>query len=258
MNRRILIALAAAAVLGFGVLGMKGRSQMEEKRAFSTDELAILAANGTPQERVEQGVLLPSEERLLEVLAKAQTYLAGRYPQEKFSFTGMDNGQPRRGQILLIASSADMPQETFAVRVEDSEEPVRISESHFCDLKRAQLCALAEGVLGALGVDAQCDLEVVGLYGDAYDPALPLETLKEQGLTVSVSGKAFAATDGAIAEKKAELEDALLALGLRGGFTLHEVEGISAQEAMQMPRGDKSFVVRETYISLPADREGVK
>ena len=58
--------------------------------------------------------------------------------------------------------------------------------------------------------------------------------------------------------KKAELEDALLALGLRGGFTLHEVEGISAQEAMQMPRGDKSFVVRETYISLPADREGVK
>lgn len=250
-----IICMIVLAAAGICIWEMTEGITMGAKRTFSQDELALLAANGTPQERIDRSALSDSEERLLSALAKAQAYLAQRYPQEKFCFTGMDNGQPRRGQILLIASSADTPQETFAVRVEDGTEPGRISESHFCDLKRVQLCTLVEGTIG-FGV--QCDLEIVGLYGDDYDPALPLEALNERGLTVSISGRAFAPADGAIQEKKAEMENALLDKGLRGGFTLCEVEEISAQEAMRMPAWDKSFVVRETYISLPANRGEVK
>jgi len=229
---------------------------MEEKRVFTQDQLTILTANGTPQERIEQGVLLPSERRMLEALEQAQTYLAGRYPQEEFLFTKADHSATSRTVITLAASPADMPQESFAVRIKGEKPPYVMSESHFSDVKRAEVNALVRDVLARMGAEAECDLEIPGLFGDAYDPNQPIERLIGLGLEIPVSGRVYAAAD---AQTDADaIAEAVLAAGLSGGFRLIVIRGVSLQEALAAQRMDEQFVVEEIYVSLPVQAREVQ
>ena len=252
MKRGILVCLSAA-VLGMGILWAMEGAFMEEKRQFSANELAILTANGTPQERIEHNALLPSEERLLNALKHAQNYLSTRYPQDQFVFTGIDHSVLGGNAVTLFASCSDAPQESFAVRVAGESQPYEVSESHFSDIKREEVNEMVQDALVQLGIEAKCDLEIPGLYDDAYDSQLPVDILIQKGLEIPVSGwvytQAYSKPD---AEK---IRNAVLELGFSGGFRLYGVQGISLKEAFALPRTQKDFIVQQEYISLPFEEK---
>ena len=226
---------------------------MEEKRVFSANEEAILIASGMPQERMNAGVLLPSEKRLLAQLAGAQAYMEKRYPDTRFLFQRIDYSTPAGQTVTLIAACEDTPEETFAVKVTGENAPFVVMESHFADIKRAEANEMVREVFAGLGVEAACRLKISGLYGDEYDPKLALAELTEQGLRIPVLGNVYVADDvNADAVGKAARD-----LGFTGGFTLNIVQGMSPQEAMETPRTEKAHIVRNVYISLPADVQEV-
>ena len=237
-----------------GVLGAMEGFTMKEKREYSQDEVRILLASGMPQERLKDHILTASEGKLLTALADAQNYLSDRYPQEAFVFLRLDNSFPRRKQITFIAAPADTPQMTFAVRVMDIGGTPQISDSYFCDIKRDEVCRFVERALADIGVDAGCDLKMPGLFGVEVEPGLSVEQLLEADIPIGVTGWAFVQAPFQMNEKKAEIEGTLVSLGLQGGFELRVVEGVGIERALQAERRDKSFVVQEEYISLPAQR----
>lgn len=258
MKRIILIAFVATLAMGFGIWGIWEGSAVEEHREFTRDEQAVLLSSGTPQERIADNRLTQTEEKLLRRLSAAQAFLAERYPEEPFVFTGVDNTTPHGRESILLAASEWTPDESFAVRVREDNGMTVIQESHFSDLKRDELYAWIERTLADMGIQAVCDLEIPGLFGAEADPRLPIEQLLEQRVGIGVMGWVLAQAPLALEERKEAIEQRLIACGLQGGFRMLVVEGISLEEALQASRAERSFVTAEAFISLPGQGREVQ
>lgn len=248
----ILIMLGASGCTTGGL----EEKEMNENRVFTENQLSILRAAGVREERLEGGELVASEETLLAMLDQAQAYLEEKYPQETFSFTGLDNSAPRVSLYQFHVAAGD---ETFAVQVKRMEDgSLQISDSYFSDLKRAQLNALVEEKLAEAGLRAKADLEIAGLYDRTFTAELPLEQTLANGGVIAVYGWAFASGDVSLEQILPGLEDKLCDAGLCGGFQLRLVEGVTPEQAFEASRTDKTFAVQECYVSLPEKSSEVK
>lgn len=242
-----------AAVLGISKIseGMK----MSEPVVLTSNQLNMLLAYGTPQERIEKQAFSDAEKMMLQAVEQSEAYLNRHYPDERFSFEGMDNSSPRNKLYVFTAVSRTEPEESFAIRAQWQEKanvPFEVTESHYADLKRDELFAMVENAFAGHGVEARCDLEIVGLFGEPYLAHKTLASALEVKLPVDISGWVLASSVESSAELKAALETELRDMGLTGGFRVFVVAGITLEEAIERPRTDKSFVAEEIYISLPA------
>jgi len=249
----LVAAFVLAAVLGIGKISEGVR--MNETRVLTSNQLNMLLAYGTAQERIDQQAFSDAEKMMLQAVEQAEAYLYRHYPDERFSFVGMDNTSPRNKLYVFTAVSKEEPEETFAVRAQwqdKKDEPFIIMESHYADLKRDELFSMIEDAFAAHGVQAKCDLEIVGLFGETYTAHKTLASALEAKCPVDISGWVLASNVESLESLKQTLETELAEMGLTGGFRIFVVEGVSLDEAIARPRTDKSFVANEIYVSLPA------
>ncbi|MBE5801773.1 MAG: hypothetical protein E7319_05730 [Clostridiales bacterium] len=226
---------------------------MEHQNILTEEQQNILRMAGTSDKRIESGVLASSEKKLLDVFEQARLYLTVRYPDETFAFVALDTSAPRINQAQFIVTGTTTGEATFAVKVKyGSDTPgYQISDSHFADLKKADLNQLVEHLLAEMGVTAKADLQIVGLYDDSYSPVSSLSETLQSGKTLSVSGWILVTGDVSLAQFRPAIESALYRAGLRGGLRMRLVDGVSLDEAFQAKRTEKAFVTDEIYLSLP-------
>ena len=257
MNKFRLFLCCAAALLCLNACDAAGRKDDNMAVTPYTDhQKCILMDAGMSQERLDSGSLIPPERRLLEVLAAAEGYLAERYPQETFRFTGMDHSAPLGMTYHFLVSAGDAG---FAVLVRFEENGTfGITDSYFSVIKQRELNELVEETLASFGLQAKADVDLAGLYGADYSAELPLRTTLQQGQSVGVYGWVFAAHEPGAEAQVPEIAQALCQAGLCGGFQLRLVEGVTLQQAFESERTETAFVARECYVSLPSKSSEVK
>ena len=258
------LALTGALLVGCAATGGIGMSDREntgftaQGGEYTDNQRSVLLASGADEERLERGALLNVEKKLLEFLRFAETFMAERYPQEQFAFTGLDNSSPHRTSVVFQAQSASHPGEGFAVRVvRGTDGRLSASESYFSVLRRDELNRYAETLLAGLGMQAAADLDIVGLTDVIAQDDLPLDALLGAGLELTVSGFVFVPASAQIAQRKAQIEQALGGAGLTGGFSLRAVT-LDLPQALGAPRTDRSFVAQEALIVLSGQKGEVK
>ena len=244
-----VLILNACSANGWGGKGLNTNT-------FTENQKKILIASGINAQRLEDGELLPAENKLLKILAKAEAYLAERYSDTEFAFTGMDNSLPSGERYHFLASDG---KDEFAVLVWADEKNVcKISDSYFSDLKRDELNEFCEEILAGFGLKSQADLELVGVYDEEYRHTIPLKDILNSGKMIGISGWVFAENLIGFESMLPEIEKTLCRAGLCGGFELRLVEGITLEEAFEHPRMDHTFVAIKNYVSLPDQSSEVK
>ena len=223
-----------------------------KKSTLTQDQQNVLLSAGAPQERLADGVLLASEEKLLAWLAKAQAFMAARYPQESFTFVGVDNTQMRNRICFLHAVSASAPDARFAVRVSAEE----ITESYYALLKRGEMEEIVREAFRQADVPVGLEVSLNGLYGEGYDPALPLKETLADGRLASVSGFAYVELPE-LAALQEHLQMTLRAAGLCGGFALCAVNA-PISEVLGRTGAIRPYIAQRVFVSLPAQTQEVK
>lgn len=249
-----ILAVLLAALLGCTACHMEDTS-MSNTPTWTDNERALLEHARVDEDRLASGKLLAGERRMLEALHAAEAFLAERYPAEKMSFYTVNNiGPAAQSYRFTVATDATAVQ-AFAVKVTPGAngEPAEVLESRYCDMKAGELTELVAGVLAELGVDGVCRPVLIGMYGAAHDPSVPLSELAQHGLLVDVSGEIYVSAGYDAVPLAASLSTALRARGLCGGLTLISVLDATPAEAAALPLLENPYINSKMAIRLIAD-----
>ena len=136
-KKNVLLLTAFAGLLAalLILIGVVKEMPNNEELILTVDQRNVLLSAGAPQDRLDEGILLSSEERLLEWLAQAQEFMAKRYPREQFTFIRVDNTSPRGDNCRLHAVSASAPDRVFTVKVTEDG----CTESYYAIVKQAEM-----------------------------------------------------------------------------------------------------------------------
>ena len=253
-----LVLMVSICILVLRTVTTQGMEEdpMNHVPTFTEAQQTILRAAGVPERRLESHILINSEKELLSAFDAAQSYLNMKYPEKSFTFIGLDNSIMRNGRYQFIAKEKSEPEENFAVRScrSSSDENWQISESYFALLKRKELNELIQQHITSYGFETKTDLEIVGLYDETWSAVIPLkEMLESNRQSLSISGWAFLSGEETLTKLSADLPSVLRAMGMCGGFRVLRIEKLSVEEALLMPRTDRSFIKEEIYLSLPEE-----
>ena len=226
---------------------------------LTQSQKAVLKSAGASDEYVEKGVLSNHEVRVLEALDYAQTYLDVRYPGEQFCFSGMDNSTIRRTIYVFEGNVLHAPDERFSVKVENKHngERVVVTESHYNDKKKNELISIVSEAFDSLDCNVYCNLEIVGLYGEDYDPQKHLREILKSGRTLVVSGEVYVVDCEAFIDVSKQITQILCEEGISGGFRLCNVECIILKDSQEIDK-TKTRVMEKTFVSLPETINEVK
>lgn len=224
----------------------------KNEMTLTQDQRNILLSAGVPQDRLNDGVLLPSEKQLLAWLAQAQAFMVARYPAETITFVGVDNTFPRITGCFLHAVSASAPDARFTVKVTAEE----ITESLYAIHKQPEMEEILREAFAQADVSVGLEVTLDSLYGEDYDPQAPLKQTLAEGRLISVSGFAYVQFPGLDALQQ-HLQTTLRAAGLCGGFALCAVKS-SIEEVLGRTGSNRPYVTQRVFVSLPADAQEVK
>lgn len=254
-KKNVLLLTAFAGLLAalLILIGVVKEMPNNKELILTVDQRNVLLSAGAPQDRLDEGILLSSEERLLEWLAQAQEFMAKRYPREQFTFIRVDNTSPRGDNCRLHAVSASAPDRVFTVKVTEDG----CTESYYAIVKQAEMEEIVREAFAQAGAEGGLELTVNGLYGTDFDPDEPLKQTLADGRLLSVGGFVYVQTADLEALQQ-HLGKTLRAAGLCGGFALCQVKDATLEEVLARTGSNKAYVAREVYVRLPAEASEVK
>lgn len=191
-------------------------------QTWTQNQLNVLGSTLIAQERIDDGKLLPSEVRLMNIVAKVEDYLAQRYPGETFVIHGLKDVLFQSDRLSMrVSDSAGASFHMVTNTAKEDLSDLAITDGYYPLVKDAQAKEYVLDLLEDAGMaGGKTTAWLYGSFDAAYDPALSMTESIAQGLGYGVFGNVFLPKAGNENVTADSLTAALCGKGLTGSLSV--------------------------------------
>lgn len=228
---------------------------------WSDNQLQILRDSGVSETRISANNLTTGELSLMAAIQQAEAFLQTRYPQQVFSFLRL-SGNLLSGSKHVFDVEEQFSSVTFSLTAAVTDDPAmyEITESYYTLTKAQEVNDYLNELLTAKGVDSpKTAIKLLGEYGAAFDPAVPVADIIAQGQLFVITGDVYIAPVDDFSALAEQLRQDLSACGFVGGLYLCMMDPLPEGEAdLSWRQTCQEQLIDRAFISMsatPASRE---